>query len=44
MFWDLVALLDREKLGDDEAVVQPMVHARARLEPREIREFDEQLA
>ncbi|MEM1317333.1 MAG: DUF4240 domain-containing protein [Pseudomonadota bacterium] len=43
-FWDLIALLDWDKLGDDDAVVEPVVAALARGPLSEIEAFEQTLS
>lgn len=43
-FWDLMKLVDWKKLGDDDAVVRPLVKALAKLPEDEIFAFDDLLA
>ncbi len=43
-FWELVGLLNWKKLGDDDAVVRPLVKALAKLPVEEIFAFDNHLA
>jgi Protein of unknown function (DUF4240) len=43
-FWELMSLVDWEKLGDDDAVVRPLVNALAKLPEKEIFAFDDWLA
>jgi hypothetical protein len=44
LFWSLMARLDWEKLGDDDAVLHPLVQALSRLPEIEIFRFDDILA
>jgi hypothetical protein len=43
-FWELMGLLDWKKLGNDDAVVRPLVKALAKLPEIEIFSFDDLLA
>lgn len=43
-FWKLIALLDWDRVGDDAAVVRPVVQALIKLPEKRIRDFDEILA
>ena len=43
-FWMLIGLLDWKKLGDDDAVVRPLVKALAKLPEKEIFSFEDHLA
>ena len=43
-FWELISLLDWKKLGNDDAVVRPLVKALAKLPEKEIFAFDDILA
>jgi hypothetical protein len=43
-FWELMCLLDWKKLGNDDAVVRPLVRALAKLAEKEIFSFDDFLA
>ena len=43
-FWELMSLVDWKKLGNDDAVVRPLVKALAKLPENEIFAFDDLLA
>jgi hypothetical protein len=43
-FWELLGLLNWKKLGDDDAVVRPLVKALAKLPVEDIFAFDDHLA
>jgi len=43
-FWELMGLLDWKKLGNDDAVVRPLVKALAKLPEKELFAFDDALA
>jgi len=44
VFWSLIALFNWDETGDDEAVIEPVVNALAKLSVEEIYSFEEVLA
>lgn len=44
VFWTLIAMLNWEATGDDEAVIQPVVNELSQMSVEDIRRFDDILA
>jgi hypothetical protein len=43
-FWDVIEMFDWDRAGDDDAVIRPVVHALATMEPSEIIAFEDFVA